>query len=614
MPRISSKRSGDSEKQGRGRLSGTSTTRNGAKRRNSSQRSSGSDNAAGHDHDIPTMLQLFPVHLECNKAALVMGNENTKAVLIIKTDTLSGEIDASAAHAAPDPYRQIFRLNFAHPVIEMKDNQDYKEQQADKAAREKAVAQASGPLPKKSFLQYHKRKVLHQLRSMVPYWRHSVESFSPGSRSGPGTAASHVPGFDHWQGLSRYLDDDAGGSGGRWASIEYAAVPTILDSPEASLTVYWDVVGKVPPHRASRARGNKAVTDINGDEPPAWSINLSIKGGAINYGPWADRLRADLQRTFFPTLCKDAVPAKRLSPGEDRIPTKFRLYVELEDEATLRVPTRESSKNWRWTGKEPGLNQGRGQAKRGVRNLFKKSEPAPQTHQRPYGWLDVKVAANTTVSYTMDMVANTNGYSNSLQVDIPNSEISSSINHELLWKSGAQRISCDLSTPLRWNSLRQWHFGITSQDLELFLLRDHVFLLIDLVDDWTSGPPAEYLVFTPFKYHLDLKLQNVKLYLNVNDANIINNPTDMEDNTYIVISSPELLSTTCIPVDQYRPSKNAIPFDVRAETASIDLHIPSWNTQSSFVDSSEVGQLENLLVSGAYNQLPSSMASQFGTS
>ncbi|KAB5576417.1 hypothetical protein GE09DRAFT_1095635 [Coniochaeta sp. 2T2.1] len=612
-----SKRSNNSEKLSRGRLSGTSDrsdvgtnggklSQNGRKhRRSSSQQSSGSasDNCKGHEKaDLPTMLHLFPVHIECNKAALVMGNENTKAVLIVKTDTLDGEIDASNADAAPDPYRQIFRLKFSHPVIEMKENQDYQEQQADKAAREKAVAQASGPLPRKSFFRHQRRKLLSNLRSMVPYWRNSVESFVPGSRGGPATAASHVPGFNHWQGLSRYLDEDAEGPGGRWASVEYAAVPTILDSPEACLTLYWDVVGKVPPRRPSRAaQGCNTVTDINGDEPPAWTINLSIKGGTISYGPWADRLRADLQRTFFPTLSKDAVPAKRLPTGADRVPTKFKLYVELDDEATLRVPIREASKNWRWTGNEPGQNQGRGQAKRGVRNLFKKAEPAPQTHQRPYGWLDVKVAANTTVSYTMDMVANTNGYSNSLQVDIPSTEISSSINHEPLWRSGAQRILCDLSTPLRWNALRQWHFGIVSQDLELFLLRDHVFLLIDLVDDWTSGPPAEYLVFTPFKYHLDLQLKDVKVYLNVNDANIINNPTDMEDNTYIVISSPELHSTTCIPVDQYRPSKNFIPFDVRAETANVDLHIPPWNTQAAFLPSTDVGQLENLLISGSYH-------------
>lgn len=615
MARSRPKRSVGSEKPGRGRLSGTSdrsairtgerkSSRTGPKyRRSSSLRSSGSDSGLGRADpaNLPTMLHIFPVHINCNKAALVMGNENTKAVLIVKTDTLSGEIDASSADAAPDPYRQIFRLKFAHPVIEMKENQDYKEQQADKAAREKAFAQASGPIPKKSFFRHQRRKFLGHLRSLVPYWRHSVESFSPGSRSGPGTAASHVPGFNHWQGLSRYLDEDTEGPGGHWTSVEYAAVPTILDSPEASLTIYWDVVGKVPPRRPSRSQGRNLVTDINGDEPPAWAISLSIKGGAINYGPWADRLRADLQRTFFPTLCKDSVPAKRLPPGADRVPTKFKLYVELEEEATLRVPIREASKNWRWSGKELGQNQGRGQVKRGVRNLFKKADPIPQTHQRPYGWLDVKVAANTTVSYTMDMVANTNGYSNTLQVDIPSTEIASSINHEPLWKSGAQRISCDLSTPLRWNALRQWHFGVASERLELFLLRDHVFLLIDLVDDWTSGPPPEYLVFTPFKYHLNLQLQDVKLYLNVNDANIINNPTDMEDNTYIVIASPELLSTTCIPVDQYRPSKNAIPFDVTAETATIDLHIPPWNTQASFVQSSDVGQLENLVVTGAYN-------------
>lgn len=572
--------------------------------RRTSTRLSSSDNgkkSSGETDDLPLLLQLYPIHFKCNKAALVVGNENTKAILIVKADSLSGDVDVSKTETI-DPYRQVIGLRFAHPIIEFRDNHDYKEDQAEQAIREKRMAEQSEPVPVQSFFHRYRRKFVGELRSMVPYWRRSVESFAPGSRSGTGTGAPQVPGTAQWQGLSRYLDDEGDRQRARWASVEYAAINTILDSPEASLRVYWDVVGKVAAHdvRPESDDGGNSE-DINGSKPPAWAINVSIKGGSINYGPWADRCRADLQRTFAPVLCKDSVPATPLSVGADRVPTRFKLYIELEDETTLRVPTRETSKNWKWTGREPGSKEGRGQLRRRVHGLFKKSDPGPQTHQRPYGWLDVKVAANTTITYSMDMVAGPSGYHNNLQVDIPNSEISSSINHEPLWRSGAQRISCDLSTPLRWNALRQWRFGIDSADLELFLLRDHVFLLTDLVDDWSSGPPPEYLVFTPFKYHLDLRLKNIKLYLNVNDANIINNPTDMEDNTYIVISSPAINATACIPLDQYRPSKNSIPFDVRAESASIDLHVPVWNTQATFLQSTHVGRLENLAVGGAYH-------------
>jgi hypothetical protein len=200
----------------------------------------------------------------------------------------------------------------------------------------------------------------------------------------------------------------------------------------------------------------------------------------------------------------------------------------------------------------------------------------------------------------MDMVAGASGYTNTLQVDLPRTEISSSINHELLWRSGAQRISCDLSAPLVWNGLRQWYFNIVSEDLELFLLRDHIFLLIDLVDDWTAGPPADYLIFTPFKYYMDLQLKNVKLYLNVNDANVINNPTDMDDNTYLILGSPLLKSTTCIPIDHYRPNKNAIPFDVQADILTVGLHLPPWNTQATFLPSTNIGHVENLALDGRY--------------
>ncbi|KAK3944926.1 protein CSF1 [Diplogelasinospora grovesii] len=500
--------------------------------------SSGSERARYQDartsdgnDELPLMLQLLPIHLECDKAALVMGNENTKAVLIVKAQSMSGEIDASETET-PDPYRQFFRLNFKHPVVEMKENHDFKEEQADRAARERQKTQVSAPVRKRSFFHQQRRKVLGHLRNMVPYWRKSVESLSLESGRGIGTAGSQIPGSTHWQGLSRYLQDDIDDQKARWASVEYAAVPTILDSPEASLTIFWDVVGKVRSPRASgKEKAPEHLSNINGEEPPAWAINLSIKGGS----------RAVLQRTFVPSLCKDAVPAPRLPLGAWRVPTQFKLYVELEDSATIRIPVREESKNWKWKGKEPvPPKQGQRREPRKARGRSKKSDQ-PAT-----------VAANSTVSYSMDMMAGPSGFSNTLH-------ISSSINHELLWRSGRLKVTCDLSNPLREN-------------LELFILRDHVFL----------GPPADYLTFTPFRYHLDLQFPNVQLFLNLNDANIIDNPTDLEDNTYLIIASPLL---------RYRPRKNAIPFEVRAETASV----------TSFLTSKEIGQLENLLVDGKYH-------------
>ncbi|KAK5660358.1 hypothetical protein OQA88_12899 [Cercophora sp. LCS_1] len=558
------------------------------------------NSSTGDGNELPLLLQMYPIYLSCEKAAVVMGNENTKAVLVVKADLFTGEIDASETET-PDLYRQFYRLKFQHPVIEMRENQDFKEEQADRATRENHSSPGAVPPPKKSFLHQQKRRALGKLRDLVPYWQKSVESISVSSSRGIGTAASHIPGSNHWQGLSRYLDD-GDDQKARWASSEYAAVPTLLDSPEASLTIFWDVVTTVSDGAgSSEERPLETTSNINGDVPPAWAINLTIRGGSVNYGPWADRRRADLQRMFAPSLCKDAVAATRLPVGANRVPTQFKLYVELEDTVNIRIPIREESKNWRWKGKEPDPRAGDARTRRKSKGRSKKTEKSSTIHTRPYGWLDLKVGANATVSYSMDMVASASGFTNTLNVDLPTAEISSSLNHEILWKSGRQRITCDLSNPLRWNALRQWRFNIDSEDLQLFLLRDHVFLLIDLVDDWASGPPADYLVFTPFKYHVNFQLHNVQLFLNVNDANIVDNPTDLEDNAYVVIKSPLLQVTTCIPIDNYRPSKNTIPFDIRAETGIVDLHVPHWNTQAAFLASKEVARLENLVVEGSYN-------------
>ncbi|KAK8052108.1 hypothetical protein PG993_003493 [Apiospora rasikravindrae] len=517
------------------------------------------------DDQLPLMLQLLPIHFECNKAAVVMGNENTKGILIIKTKALDGEVTASEC-PTPDPYRQIFKIHFDEPIVEMKENKEYKEDQLTRAVKDKQVVLETEPAQHRPFFRRHKRRVVNQLRNLVPYWRKSVESFSVHSRHGTLATENPVASTYNWQGLSRYLNDDDENDKIRWSSVEYAAVTTLVESPEATLTVFWDVPGKVT--RASRQQGasydQKSENNVNGSTPPAWAINLQIKGGLVNYGPWADRYRAEIQRIFNPTLSKDAVPANPLPVGADRIPTQFKLFVELDEEVTLRIPTREDSKNWRWKKEVADPRQQRKQDPRqgGSRDHDKANNSAAQ--QRPYGWLDVKVGPNATISYSMDMLAGPTGYTNTLNVELPSTEISSSVNHGLLWRSGRQRISADMSGPLKWNAL-------------------------------------QYLSYTPFKYLLNLQFRNLKLYLNVNDVNIVNNPTDMEENTYLVFSSPCLKAETCIALDNFRPSKSAVPFKVQADNIGLALHLPPWNTQYSFMSSKQIGQIESLYLGGEYH-------------
>ncbi|KAI0438310.1 hypothetical protein F4803DRAFT_102654 [Xylaria telfairii] len=566
--------------------------------------SSASGDAPRDSNALPFMLQLFPIHFECNTGAMVMGNENTKALLIVKTKSLSGEIDATECPTV-DPYRQLFELNFDHPVLEMVEHNGYKEDQLARAVREKQAASDTDDAHRRSFFRRQRRKALGHLRNLLPYWRKSVESFSVDSRAGIAPAEPPIPGLSHWQGLSRYLNADDEDDNSRWSSLDYAAVTTVVDSPAGTLKIYWDVPSKVTSAAKflSSSLDSSSPDYVNGTAPPAWAISLALQGGVINYGPWADRQRAELQRVFFPGLCKDAVPANQLPIGSYRVPTVFNFYLELNDEATLRIPTREGSKNWTWKKEGHTIKQQRENDQRGgqTRGRNRKYATATAVEQRPYGWLDIKIGTNATVSYNMDMLARSTGYRNSLKIDLPSTEVSTSVNHGLLWRSGAQQISCDLSTPLKWNGLRTWRFNVDSDGIELFLLREHTFLLIDLIDDWGTGPPSEYLLFTPFKYFLNLTLRSLKLYINVNDVNIINDPTSMDENTYLVLSSPCLKVDTRINLDNFRPSKNVVPFKIESEILSLGLNAPLWNTQATFLASKDIGNLEKLLIDGNYH-------------
>ena len=566
------------------------------------------------------ILRFLPVHVDCEKAAVVLGNENTKSVLITKVDSASGEIDATKSTAL-DQYKQLINFKFRHPVVQMKPNDDYKEDQTAAASRikrgEAEQTDSKGRhVHSHSFFHRQRRKAWHRLQELVPAFQSSVDSISSSVLDGPRTTSDGGPGSQSWQGLSRYLDESEQDDKARWSTIEYATVSTIIDSPEANMSFYWDVAGVVPV-RTFQAEGKKAkeAANINGDTPPEWGIELFLKGAIINYGPWADRQRADIQRVFFPSLCKDSTPSKDLVPGQFRVPTEFKLYVEFDEETTLRVPIREESKNWKWAKHADTMGAKVGDQKRNGKNGRKrkadKGTPGPEI--RPFGWLDVKVGANATVRYSMDMVATTSGFSNSLELDLPNLEITTSVNHGLLWRSVENRITCDLSNPLSWNTLRTWKFDINSNGLELFILREHVFLLIDLVDDWASGPPPEYLTFTPFKYLVSLHLGGFRLYLNVNDSNIINNPSDFDDNTFIIIFGSVLDADVCIPLSTYRPYRNGITFNVDAKRGGLNLHIPPWNTQATFLSSTELATLKELAIQGTYQYCSTTATSNTDT-
>ena len=571
-------------------------------------------NDAPKGPEVPSWLQLFPIRVRCKTAAAVLGNDNTRAVISAKLDSADGTFDAGHAGAL-DAFKLLFKFEFANTVIKMHPNHDFKQPQLAMAADLKnSVEEESDKRGK----QKEPRKPLQPRKLLGRLWKakassESVRATSPGHEM----KTSHhlyvpeaIPGQERWQGLTRYLDEDVTNEHDEWDPIEYALYSTVAEVPKIAMTFYWDIPGPVPVEQEMLdIRDKDLESDINGAAPPAYGMDLYVHGGTVNYGPWADRQRIQFQSIFFPANFCDAIPAKKLLPGETRVHTVFTLFLGVEEDTTLRIPVREPSKDWKWKGKA-GNFAGKGAADGELpkeksnrkRKPFWKSKDkgtaGPNT--RPFAWLDLTVKKNSTVNYSMDMIARPDGYRSKVDVEVSALDISTSVNHGLLWRSGCTRLKADTSMPVGWNALREWRFDITNDDLELFILRDHLFLMIDIIADWSSGPLAEYFTFVPYKYLLNICFRNWKMYLNTNTSNIIDEPADFEKNQFVILYGGELHADVIIPLDKFRPERNEVFFDVFGTNLGLQLCLSPGNTVAAFLGPKRVAELDSVSLKGSH--------------
>jgi hypothetical protein len=185
----------------------------------------------------------------------------------------------------------------------------------------------------------------------------------------------------------------------------------------------------------------------NGDLAPEWGIDFVIHGGQANYGPWMDRQRRSFQEIFFPATFYPRQPTKTLHPGQNRLHSALKIIVEIRDELKLRVPTRELSKvcpfgpqccvqydveslhlqNWRY---DDAGDLG----------------PA-KLASRPFGWFDVVIGANSTLTYDMAMVAHELGYDTMLEVHLDTISISSSVNQSRFLHADSCRVRRTINRP-----------------------------------------------------------------------------------------------------------------------------------------------------------------------
>ncbi|KAK0484381.1 hypothetical protein EDD18DRAFT_1361385 [Armillaria luteobubalina] len=520
---------------------------------------------------LPTLdpKELLPIGLDAAKGVIICGNNSTPNLLVAEFQRAEGNLGISQARTNDsilDSYSPIpLQSRSKTPSFSTWRTGQYGdtmpttgEMVSDRVQQNMNLGLSS------SYMTFHRfGKIWRKLRlyALMAKFILRQSSSRPQSRS-----------------KSIILDEDTP-IGPKFTSMEYAIERKILETPSLELCYYADVAGTVPPLSQHPDQGG--LDDIgNGDVGPEWGIDLVVKSGFIHYGPWADRQRGHLQRIFFPPTLHDAEETRRLQPGDQRLWTNLRVFIELRDATTLHIPFREVSKNWQWDG----LTE--------VPSRPKKREPAV---------IHFTAGDSSTVSYMMPMIASSRGYEPTLEVHIDTLVVTSSLNDIKLVTSESCRVRCELPSPLKWNGSRNWDITVSLRRPILYLLRDHITMLVDLGKDWASGPPSDFFRFVPTVYSFQLEMHYFELNLYANDHNIIDKPLIKDENAIVTIRGPSLRSVTTIPSDIFRPEATTLAFCVETSNLSLTLSLPRWHTHALHApeDGNHIGALD-LQLDGSY--------------
>ncbi|CAE6416310.1 unnamed protein product [Rhizoctonia solani] len=530
--------------------------------------------------------EILPVGLEFRKAALVVGNDSTPSILIMDIDGGTGSYGVSQSRSKYDEYKQMYDIQLGQVKLITRTNPDYRKRMIDRG--NEVIKHVTANSSNDSLSSSFSFKTFHRLT------HHLSLPFSAPTTPYPSSGAQLQK---KWGGLARYhhTNNDSSEKTGILHEPEYAKVTCLLETPALNIIYYGDVAGKVPHH--AKAMPTELVDIGNGDEAPEWGIEVELHGGpsTITYGPWTDRQRVHWQQMLAPSTYQNTQPTPKLKAGDLRQSVSLRVSIRFRDEVKLRIPTREPSKDWRYDG------QGDLDIQR-------------RRHRR-YGWLDLRIEAESFIKYTLPMVASVEGYTAILEADLKTVAASSSVNQVEFLRAGRCTIRATMPTPHKWNDERKWDVQVGLAKPSIKLLRDHINLVSDIVKDWASIPPPpdsmedakqlateEYNRFVPIVYSLGVTLENYRLDLYANDHNIIDWPLSHVDNSFLTLTGQNLSTNVLIVSNEFRPEFSATPFEVVAPNLDLALSMPKWNTHSAFSTprTSNIGHIKSLSVSGSY--------------
>lgn len=228
------------------------------------------------------------------------------------------------------------------------------------------------------------------------------------------------------------------------------------------------------------------------------------------------------------------------------------MNISIMEDTTWRIPTRESSKD----------------------PEFLKHYKETNEEYRPFGWMDLRFCKDTYANFNISVCPTVQGFQNNFHVHFLETEIRSSVNHDILLKSKVFDIDGDIGYPLGWNSKAIWIINMKSEQLEAFLLREHITLVADTLSDFSAGDPTPYELFRPFVYKVNWEMEGYSIYLNVNDHNIVNNPLDFNENCYLSLHGDKLSIDVTVPRESILGTYTDMSYEISTPMFRMMLNTP----------------------------------------
>lgn len=156
------------------------------------------------------------------------------------------------------------------------------------------------------------------------------------------------------------------------------------------------------------------------------------------------------------------------------------------------------------------------------------------------------------------------GYDIEVEADFLDSVIATSIPSQTaagrIWACEAIKVCVSQHGGLKFNDPQSWGYEIIVSESSVTVLRDHIRLIVDLVQDWQWQPPADkarsqtHQFFVPCVFKINLTLHSsFSLTLVTSEDNIVDDYADAAQTSYIVAKGRNLAVESRIKADRYQP-------------------------------------------------------------